>query len=52
MSTRQVHDGVPPGVLAADKEAGWREALAKLAGLAEGTLDVVSTGQPRNVALE
>ena len=30
-----VHEGVPPGVAAADNEAGWREALAKLAAYVE-----------------
>jgi uncharacterized protein YndB with AHSA1/START domain len=30
-----VHDGVPPGVPAADNETGWRMALAKLAALVE-----------------
>jgi uncharacterized protein YndB with AHSA1/START domain len=30
-----VHDGVPPGVPTADNEAGWAEALAKLAALVE-----------------
>jgi uncharacterized protein YndB with AHSA1/START domain len=30
-----VHDGLPPGVATADNEAGWREALAKLAALVE-----------------
>jgi uncharacterized protein YndB with AHSA1/START domain len=30
-----VHDGLPPGVPTADNEAGWREALAKLASLVE-----------------
>ena len=30
-----VHDGLPPGVALADNEAGWREALAKLAALVE-----------------
>jgi uncharacterized protein YndB with AHSA1/START domain len=30
-----VHGGLPPGVPAADNEAGWREALAKLAALVE-----------------
>ena len=30
-----VHDGLPPGVPPADNEAGWREALAKLAALVE-----------------
>src|SRR6266581_2604696 len=27
------HDGLPPGVPTTDNEAGWREALAKLAAL-------------------
>ena len=30
-----VHDGVPPGVSAADNEAGWQSALARLAALVE-----------------
>jgi Activator of Hsp90 ATPase homolog 1-like protein len=30
-----VHDGLPHGVPTADNEAGWREALAKLAALVE-----------------
>jgi uncharacterized protein YndB with AHSA1/START domain len=30
-----VHDKVPPGVSPADNEAGWREALGKLAALVE-----------------
>lgn len=30
-----VHDGVPPGVSPADNEAGWRQALDKLAALVE-----------------
>jgi uncharacterized protein YndB with AHSA1/START domain len=30
-----VHDGLPPGVPPADNEAGWCEALAKLAAPAE-----------------
>lgn len=30
-----VHDGLPPGVSAADNELGWRLALAKLAALVE-----------------
>ena len=30
-----VHDGLPPGLSPADNEAGWREALAKLAALVE-----------------
>lgn len=30
-----VHDGLPPGALPADNEAGWEMALAKLAALVE-----------------
>jgi uncharacterized protein YndB with AHSA1/START domain len=30
-----VHDAIPPGVSIADNEAGWREALGKLAALVE-----------------
>jgi len=30
-----VHEGLPPGVSAADNEAGWRSSLAKLAALLE-----------------
>ena len=30
-----VHDGLPRGVSIADNEAGWREALARLAALVE-----------------
>jgi uncharacterized protein YndB with AHSA1/START domain len=30
-----VHDGVPPGITAADNELGWQAALAKLAALVE-----------------
>ena len=30
-----VHDGLPRSVPTADNEAGWREALAKLAALVE-----------------
>ena len=30
-----VHDGLPPDVLIADNDAGWREALAKLAAFVE-----------------
>lgn len=29
------HDDLPPGLSAADNEAGWRESLAKLAALVE-----------------
>jgi uncharacterized protein YndB with AHSA1/START domain len=32
-----VHDGLPSGVREADNEAGWRDALAKLADLIEAT---------------
>lgn len=32
-----VHEGLPPGVSAADNEAGWREALEKLAALVEAS---------------
>jgi uncharacterized protein YndB with AHSA1/START domain len=31
-----VHDGLPPGLSAADNELGWRMSLAKLAALVEG----------------
>ncbi len=30
-----VHDGLPPGVSAADNETGWRMALDKLAAFVE-----------------
>jgi uncharacterized protein YndB with AHSA1/START domain len=30
-----VHDDLPPGLSSADNEAGWQEALAKLAALVE-----------------
>jgi Activator of Hsp90 ATPase homolog 1-like protein len=30
-----VHDGLPPGVPAADNELGWKLSLAKLAALVE-----------------
>jgi uncharacterized protein YndB with AHSA1/START domain len=30
-----VHDRLPPGLAAADNEAGWRSSLAKLAALVE-----------------
>ena len=32
-----VHDGLPPGLSAADNDAGWRSSLAKLAALVEAT---------------
>ena len=32
-----VHDGLPPGLSAADNELGWRSSLAKLAALVEAT---------------
>ncbi|HVJ16681.1 MAG TPA: SRPBCC family protein [Polyangiaceae bacterium] len=31
-----VHEGLPPGLAAADNETGWRESLARLAALVEG----------------
>lgn len=31
-----VHDDLPPGLLPADNEIGWRSSLAKLAALVEG----------------
>ena len=30
-----VHDGLPPGLSAADNEAGWKSSLAKLVALVE-----------------
>ena len=30
-----VHDGLPPGIAAADNEAGWRDSLRTLAALVE-----------------
>lgn len=33
-----VHEGLPPGLSAADNETGWRMALARLAALIEGAL--------------
>jgi uncharacterized protein YndB with AHSA1/START domain len=30
-----VHDGLPPGISAADNEAGWQSAVARLAALVE-----------------
>jgi uncharacterized protein YndB with AHSA1/START domain len=32
-----LHEGLPPGVAAADNEVGWQQALARLAALVEGT---------------
>jgi uncharacterized protein YndB with AHSA1/START domain len=32
-----VHDGLPPGLSAADNELGWRSSLAKLAALVAAT---------------
>jgi uncharacterized protein YndB with AHSA1/START domain len=32
---RALHDGLPPGVSAADNETGWRSALDRLAALVE-----------------
>ena len=34
-----VHEGLPPGVSAADNEAGWRSALERLAALVEADLE-------------
>ena len=41
-----LHEGLPAGVSAADNEAGWREALDRLALLVE-TEDVRGSGSPR-----
>jgi hypothetical protein len=30
-----VHDGLPPGLSAADNETGWQSSLGKLAALVE-----------------
>ena len=38
-----VHDGLLPGLPPADNEAGWREALDKLAALVE---NASGTGSP------
>lgn len=32
-----VHDGLPPGLPLADNELGWKESLAKLAALVQGS---------------
>jgi uncharacterized protein YndB with AHSA1/START domain len=40
-----VHDGLPPGLSSTDNEAGWREALAKLAALVEAG---EQTARPRS----
>jgi uncharacterized protein YndB with AHSA1/START domain len=34
-----VHDGLPPGLSTSDNEAGWREALTRLAALVEAEQD-------------
>jgi uncharacterized protein YndB with AHSA1/START domain len=34
---RATHEGLPPGVSAADNETGWRMSLDKLAALVEAT---------------
>lgn len=31
-----VHEGLPPGLSAADNDTGWRSSLTKLAALVEG----------------
>jgi uncharacterized protein YndB with AHSA1/START domain len=41
-----VHDNVPPGVAPADNEAGWREALDKLAALVEAEHAGSGAGTP------
>jgi hypothetical protein len=42
-----VHDGLPPGLSSADNEAGWQEALVKLAALVEdGRLEDRDPGKP------
>ncbi|MEA2751002.1 MAG: hypothetical protein QOI41_5145, partial [Myxococcales bacterium] len=48
-----VHDGLPPGVSAADNEMGWRISLGKLAKLAEGNvaLHVEASGSGDPVVL-
>jgi uncharacterized protein YndB with AHSA1/START domain len=38
------HEGLPPGVSAADNETGWRMSLAKLAALVEAGEERRSTG--------
>jgi hypothetical protein len=32
-----VHEGLPPGVSAADNEIGWQSALARLSALVEAS---------------
>ena len=32
-----VHEGLPSGVVPSDNELGWRESLARLADLVEGS---------------
>ncbi len=39
-----LHDGLPPGLSAADNEAGWRSSLAKLAALVEGGMEPARPG--------
>ncbi|MCU1219844.1 MAG: hypothetical protein JWN42_1041 [Candidatus Angelobacter sp.] len=40
-----VHDGLPPGLSAADNEIGWRMSLAKLAALVEtGSVEALREG--------
>jgi uncharacterized protein YndB with AHSA1/START domain len=41
-----VHEDVPPGVAPADNEAGWREALDKLATWVEGEAEQVRPSAP------
>jgi hypothetical protein len=42
-----VHDHLPPGLPPADNEAGWREALDKLAALLEGRGEAPGRGPAR-----
>jgi uncharacterized protein YndB with AHSA1/START domain len=41
-----VHEGLPPGLSPADNEAGWKESLARLAALVEGS-NRTGTGSDR-----
>jgi uncharacterized protein YndB with AHSA1/START domain len=44
-----LHEDLPPGVAAADNEAGWEQALARLAALVEGTsYDAPAAGPARS----
>jgi uncharacterized protein YndB with AHSA1/START domain len=41
-----VHDGLPPALPLADNELGWKESLAKLAVLVEGSAGTTNTFHP------